>query len=85
MALKGADNPPPRVQPPLLVVALPVINTGIALSVVFDMVTKPASIGVALAIVGVGIALPATMVMRTAHGVRREAQGPMRRTARRAE
>lgn len=64
MALNGADNPPPRVVPPALVVALPVINTGIALSVVLDMVTKPASIPVALGVVAIGIALPAAMVMR---------------------
>ena len=64
MALGGADNPPPRVKPPYLVIALPVINTGIALSVVFDMVTQPASVAVALAVVAVGIAIPALAAMR---------------------
>jgi hypothetical protein len=43
---------------------LPAVNTGIALAVVFDMVTKPASITVALAIVAAGIALAAASTMR---------------------
>lgn len=59
--LQGAANvdaarPAPRLVPPPLVVMLPVINTGIALAVVFDMVTKPASVTVALAILALGIA-----------------------------
>jgi len=59
MAKRGADQPAPKLIPPPLVAALPVINTGIALSVVFDMVTKPASVPIALAIVAIGIALGA--------------------------
>jgi len=64
MAKRGADQPPPKLVPPSLVAALPAINTGIALSVVFDMVTKPSSVPVALGIVAVGIAISAVGAMR---------------------
>jgi hypothetical protein len=64
LAASGADNAPPPLAPPPLVVALPVINTGIALAVVFDMVTKPTSVAIALGVVALGIALPAAMTMR---------------------
>src|SRR5437879_4898638 len=64
IAKNGADLPAPKLVPPPFVAALPVINTGIALGVAFDMVTKPASIPVALGIVGVGIALGAATAMR---------------------
>jgi len=63
--------PPPRLAPPPLVAKLPVINTGIALSVVFDMVTKPASIGVALGIIAFGIII-ATVILQS--GPRRAPQ-----------
>lgn len=64
MAAKGTDLPAPRLVPPPLLAALPLVNTGIALSVVFDMVTKPSSVVTALAIVGLGIALTAVVGMR---------------------
>src|SRR5690242_431113 len=64
MARQGADRPAPKLVPPRLVKVLPTVNTGIALAVVFDMVTKPASITVALAIVAAGIALAAASTMR---------------------
>jgi len=64
LSANGLDQPVPPLVPPTLVVALPVINTGIALAVVFDMVTKPASVAVALGIVAIGIAIPAVAVMR---------------------
>lgn len=64
MAKRGADQPAPKLVPPPFVAALPVINTGIALSVVFDMVTKPVSVPVALGVVVIGIALGATSVVR---------------------
>jgi hypothetical protein len=64
MARQGADRPAPKVAPPRLVAVLPAVNTGIALAVVFDMVTKPASIGVALAIIAAGIVLAAASTMR---------------------
>jgi len=67
-AAKGAEQAPPPMVPPVLMVALPVINTGIALAVGFDMVTKPASVVVALGIVAVGIAIPAAMVLRRRGG-----------------
>jgi hypothetical protein len=57
MAANGADQPTPRLAPPPFVMVLPIINTGIALGVVFDMVTKPTSIVVALGIMVIGIAL----------------------------
>jgi hypothetical protein len=64
MAKGGADQPAPKLLPPPLVATLPAINTGIALSVVFDMVTKPASVPVALGVVAVGIAISAVGAMR---------------------
>ena len=64
MAKRGADQPAPKLVPPALVAALPLINTGISLSVVFDMVTKPSSIPVALSVVAIGIALGAAGRMR---------------------
>jgi hypothetical protein len=64
MAKAGADRPAPKLIPPPLVAMLPVVNTGIALAVVFDMATKPASVPVALLVVGVGIALGAVPSMR---------------------
>jgi hypothetical protein len=54
IAAHGPDQAPPRVAPPRLVASLPVVNTMLALSVAFVMVTKPASIAVALAIVLAG-------------------------------
>lgn len=56
MARHGADRPAPRVVPPAIVAMLPAVNSGIALAVVFDMVTKPASVVVALGIIAAGIA-----------------------------
>jgi hypothetical protein len=50
--------------PPRLVVALPVVNIGIALAVVFDMVTKPASLGVALGVLALGIVIAAASSLR---------------------
>ena len=43
---------------------LPVINTGMVLSVVFDMVTKPASIPVALGVIAIGTAPSAGSALR---------------------
>jgi uncharacterized membrane protein YczE len=64
MAQQGADRPAPKVAPPRLVAVLPAMNTGIALAVVFDMVTKPASLTVALAVIAAGIVLAAAGTMR---------------------
>ena len=52
---KAPDAPAPRLAPPPLVAMLPLINTGLALAVVFDMVTKPTSSLVALGVIAVGI------------------------------
>jgi len=57
MVARGADQPAPKLAPPPLVMVLPTVNTGIALAVAFDMVMKPASVPVALAVIAVGIVL----------------------------
>ena len=64
LAAKGSEQPAPRLVPPPMVATLPVINTGIALAVAFDMVTKPASVPVALGIVALGIVISAALGMR---------------------
>lgn len=64
MARQGADRPAPKLVPPRLVKVLPTVNTGIALAVMFDMVTKPASIVVALGIIAGGIVLGGASAMR---------------------
>lgn len=64
MAQKGHDLPAPKLVPPAIVAMLPTANTGVALGVVFDMVTKPTSSSVALSIVAVGLVLGAMMGMR---------------------
>jgi hypothetical protein len=64
MAKNGADQPAPKLVPPPLIAALPMINTGIALGVVFDMVTKPASVAVALSVVAIGIGVATAGAMR---------------------
>ena len=57
MVARGADQPAPTLAPPPLVMVLPTVNTGIALAVAFDMVMKPTSVPVALAVIAVGIVL----------------------------
>lgn len=64
LAKKGAGQPVPKLVPPRLVATLPAVNTGLALSVAFDMVTKPASIPVALGVMAVGVALGAATSLR---------------------
>lgn len=64
IAAEGADQPPPALVPSAAVAMLPTVNTGIALAVAFDMVTKPASIPIALGVVGVGIVLGALAAPR---------------------
>ena len=59
MAKNDVGQPAPPAVPPPLVAALPMINTGIALGVVFDMVMKPASVPGALAVVAIGAAFGA--------------------------
>jgi hypothetical protein len=67
MAKAGADRPAPRLVPPRLVAALPVVNTGIALAVAFDMTTKPTSVTVALLIIVAGALIGAASSMRRRH------------------
>jgi hypothetical protein len=64
IAAKGADQPAPKMVPPAHVAALPLINTGISLGVVFDMATKPEGIPVALAVVALGGILGAAIAMK---------------------
>jgi hypothetical protein len=54
----------PVLVPPTLVAVLPQVNSAIALAVAFDMVAKPASIGVALGVVAGGVVLAAASVLR---------------------
>jgi hypothetical protein len=74
IAKRGADQPAPALAPPPFVAALPVINTGIALSVVFDMVTKPTSLPIALGIVAIGIVIAAAGAMRRPAAVAKGAE-----------
>lgn len=69
MVARGPDQPAPRLVPPFLVLALPTINTGIAIAVVFDMVMKPATITMALGVIGLGIILGALPALRSPVGV----------------
>ena len=64
IAAEGPDRPAPRLVPPPVLALLPMINTGIALSVAFDMVTKPTSIPVALGVIALGAMLGAGIAMR---------------------
>ena len=61
---KTPDAAAPRLAPLPLVAMLPVINTGVALAVVFDMVTKPASVVAALTVLGIGVAVSALLAWR---------------------
>ena len=63
IAQGGADRPVPKLAPPPLVVILPLVNTGIALSVVFDMVAKPVSIPAALGVIALGIVVTAGLAI----------------------
>jgi hypothetical protein len=58
------DAPPPRLVPPPLLAMLPLINSGVALGVVFDMVTKPSSVLVSMGVIVVGIAVTAALAQR---------------------
>jgi len=64
MAKAGADRLAPKLVPRPLVAVLPVINSGVAIAVVFDMATKPSSVPVALLVIGAGIATSAASTMR---------------------
>jgi len=67
MANAGLDRPAPKLVPPPLVATLPVVNTGIALAVAFDMTTKPASISVALLVIAIGAGIGAASGIRRRH------------------
>jgi hypothetical protein len=64
LAKKGTDQPAPKLVPPPLLAALPMINTTLALAVAFDMVTKPTSVPVALGVVAIGIVVGAVLGVR---------------------
>lgn len=65
IAKNGVDHPAPKLVPPPLVRALPEINTALALAIVFDMVTKPTDIVVALGVLVLGIVLGAGLALRS--------------------
>ena len=71
MAKAGADRPAPKLVPPPLVVMLPVVNTGVALAVAFDMTVKPTSITMALLVVALGGLVGAASAMRRRGSVTR--------------
>ena len=71
IASKGADTPAPKLVPPPLITMLPVINTGVAIAVVFDMVVKPASVALALGIIALGAAAGAATALRDRRRVTR--------------
>lgn len=64
IAAKDPNAPMPRMVPPALIVALPIVNTFVALSVAFDMVTKPTSVASAMLVVAIGIVLGAVIGLR---------------------
>jgi len=64
LASKAPDAAVPSLVPPPLVAMLPIVNTGIALAVVFDMVTKPANVVVALGVIAAGIGASAFIAWR---------------------
>jgi len=64
MAKAGSDRPAPKLVPPPLGAALPVVNTGIALAVAFDMTTKPASVSLALLVIVIGAGIGAASSIR---------------------
>ena len=81
IAAKAPDAPAPKLVPPPMVALLPVVNTGLALAVVFDMATKPASVAVALGVIAFGIAVSAALAWRAQHGTasrRAEVPSPAR-------
>lgn len=63
-AARDADAAPPRLIPSAAVRLLPMINSGVALGVAFDMTTKPASIPVAMGIVVLGALIAAVGASR---------------------
>ena len=66
MAKENPNQPAPKGAPPRLMTTLPAINTWVALSVAFDMVTKPESVGVALGVLAVGAVLGVATSLRHA-------------------
>ena len=73
LATRGPNQPAPKLVPPRLVAALPLINTAISLAVVFDMAVKP-SVPVALGAIALSIglgALPALIPPSTEIATRR--------------
>ena len=73
VANRTPDAPAPRLAPPPLVSMLPLVNTGVALALVFDMVVKPGSAGVALGVIAIGIGVGALLAWR-----QRPAAAPVR-------
>jgi len=74
LAKEGADRPVPKLIPPRLVAMLPVLNTGVAFGVIFDMVTKPASIVLGLAVLLAAVALSVALASRPSRRPARSSQ-----------
>ena len=81
VAKEGSDRPAPRLVPPRLVIILPLVNTGIALSVAFDMVIKPTSVPGALGILGVGTAVSLGVALLQRPAVQKAALATVRKEA----
>jgi hypothetical protein len=64
LAKDGPDRAAPRLVPSPLVAMLPLVNTGIALGVVFDMVLKPTTVPVALGVIVLGAAVSIGLARR---------------------
>jgi hypothetical protein len=64
LAKDGPDRAAPRLVPSPLVAMLPLVNTGIALGVVFDMVMKPTTVPVALGVIVLGAAVSIGLARR---------------------
>jgi hypothetical protein len=64
LAKSGGHLPAPRLAPPRAVTILPLVNEGIALSVIFDMATKPTSVTVALGVMVIGVAATLALGLR---------------------
>jgi hypothetical protein len=69
LAETGGTQSPPRLAAPFLITALPMINTGLALAIVYDMVMKP-TVPVALGVLAAGMALGALRARRGQQPVR---------------
>ena len=64
MAAQDADQPAPALTPPPVLGALPAVNSSVAIAIVFVMVTKPASVSLALGVLVLGVVIGAASALR---------------------